>query len=250
MEKGKDKARGLIQDICASKKEADQTHSELGYIFSSIRHEIGNPINAIKITISVLKRNIGKFSDEKILEYTDRVLLQINRLEYLLNSFKNFNMFENMDIVSVRVGEFLMNFLSLLEDDFKEKGIHVSLHLHEGDDTARADPLALHQVMLNIIRNAVDALKEKKGKHIDIHTSKKDGDTQIQIKDNGQGFTDYQLKHVFKPFFTGKEDGTGLGLVIVKNILNRMNAEIKIESTENVGTSVTISIPGGDHEHS
>ncbi|MCP4213002.1 MAG: PAS domain-containing protein, partial [bacterium] len=75
----------------------------LGYIFSGIRHEIGNPINAIKMTMSVLKKNISVFSKAKVLEYADRALTEINRVEYLLKSFKNFNMFETLDIEAIDI---------------------------------------------------------------------------------------------------------------------------------------------------
>jgi PAS domain-containing protein len=102
--------------------------SSLGYIFSGIRHEIGNPINAIKMTVSVLKNNIHQFPDERIMEYLDRVLIEINRVEYLLRNLKNFNMFEDLNPEELHLPDFMSQFLSLVEKDFKTKGITVGFH--------------------------------------------------------------------------------------------------------------------------
>lgn len=222
---------------------------KLGYIFSAIRHEIGNPINAIKMTMSVLKKNIGKFNNDKVNEYTDRVLLEINRVEYLLKSFKSFNMFEDLAMVSIDTNEFLERFVALLHEDLKEKNTHIYLHFQPGDNMIVADPRALHHVLLNIISNAVDSLKEKENRQIDIRVLKNSRKIWIEIRDNGCGLSESQQKNLFKPFFTTKTDGTGLGLVIVKKILTRMNGEIEIESTENVGTTVFISLPEGGIEN-
>lgn len=222
---------------------------KLGYIFSSIRHEIGNPLNAIKMTMSVLKKNVGKFSEEKILEYTDRVLSQINRMEYLLRSFKNFNMYEEINFEEIRLGEFLRNFMGLVIDDIRERNISLDLEIIPEDLMIQADPRALNQVLLNLISNAVDALQGKENKSIFIFCYKRNGQTAIEIKDNGIGLTDIYKKNIFKPFFTTKTEGTGLGLVIVKKILTRMNGTIEIQSIENEGTTVIVLLPENQIEN-
>lgn len=244
----------INQDVTEKKRlesiaESHDMFKKLGYIFSAIRHEIGNPINAIKITASVLKKNIGKFSNEKISEYTDRILSQLNRVEFLLKSFKSFNMFEDLEPSNINIGEFLEQFVFLLSEDLKDKEILLNTRLASPDDTVYADPRALHHVLLNIIGNAMDAVKENSEKRIEIVTSKDNNKIWIEIKDNGHGFSESQMKSIFKPFYTTKPDGTGLGLVIVKKILTRMNGEIEIESVENVGTIVSFSIPEGTFEY-
>lgn len=244
----------INQDISEKKEleiiaESVDVMEKMNYIFSAIRHEIGNPVNSIKVTISVLKKNIGIFPDEKILEYTDRVLSEINRIEYLLKSFKNFVMFEDMDMVNVPIGDFLANFFSLLNENFNEKGIRLDIRLNSENDAVYADPRGLHQVLLNIINNAVDALKEKNDKSIKISTEKKAGKIRITITDNGKGLSEEQTRNLFQPFFTTKAEGTGLGLVLVKKILSRMQGEINIESAINIGTTVTITLLEGKVEN-
>ncbi|MCP4216299.1 MAG: GHKL domain-containing protein [bacterium] len=173
-------------------------------------------------------------------------MTEINRVEYLLKSFKKFNMFETLYIVIIVIVRFLRNFLSLIWEDFKAKGIVI--HLDAGDDrnSVRADTRALHQVLLNIIGNAAEAMEERETPfiHISTHYMASTGTMNIIVRDNGQGIPQSQVKNLFKPFYTTKVEGTGLGLVIVKKILSRMEGEIAVSSVENKGTTVTISLPG------
>ncbi len=249
-----DQAIMINLDITEKKKlealaESVNVMEKLNYIFSAIRHEIGNPVNSIKVTISVLKKNIGIFPEEKVLEYTDRVLSEINRIEYLLKSFKSFIMFEDMDMVNIPVGEFLANFFSLINEGFSEKGIKLDVALDAEKDMVYADPRALHQVLLNIFNNAVDALKEKEDKSIKISANKNTGKIHITVTDNGKGLSEEQSRNLFQPFFTTKAEGTGLGLVLVKKILTRMQGEINVESAINIGTTVTITLMEGKVEN-
>ncbi len=246
---GKDNIIAINRNITQSKRlesiaESIDFMKNLGYIFSGIRHEIGNPINAIKMTMSVLKKNIGIFSLDKIREYTERVLTEIHRVEYLLKSFKSFNMFENLRIDAIDITTFLNYFLILVEADFKNEGIAIHLNPHHGERTFRADPRALHQVLLNIMGNAADALKDIQSPRIEISTSRIYGKMLMVIKDNGHGITDKEMHNIFKPFYTTKPEGTGLGLVIVRKILSRMQSDISIKSVENKGTVITLTLPG------
>lgn len=244
----------INQDISEKKEletlaESVDVMEKLNYIFSAVRHEIGNPVNSIKVTISVLKKNIGIFPDEKILEYTDRVLSEITRIEYLLKSFKSFIMFEDMDLENVPIGGYLTDFFSVLSADFEEKGIKLDMELNPGNDTVYADPKGLHQVLLNITNNAADAIKEKNDKRIKVSTTKNAGKIRITITDNGKGLSEEQIRNLFQPFFTTKAEGTGLGLVLVKKILSRMQGEIHIESALNIGTTVTVTLMEGKVEN-
>ncbi len=220
----------------------------LGFIFSGIRHEIGNPINAIKMTMSVLKKNIDRFDREKVLEYIERVLTEIYRVEYLLKNLKNFNMFEEVTPVEINLEDFMEKFLALIQKDYEKKGITIKTIYDPKAKLAFADPRALHQVFLNVISNAADAMFATDSPLIQVITRNIGNKKQIVITDNGIGIPSTYKKSIFQPFFTTKPEGTGLGLNIVQKILARMNGSIEIRSIENSGTTVIISIPGENHE--
>ncbi|HWR59663.1 MAG TPA: HAMP domain-containing sensor histidine kinase [Thermodesulfovibrionales bacterium] len=225
--------------------EAVNTMNNLGYIFSGIRHELGNPINSIKTTMTVLGNNIDSYSRDTVLEYINRVQLDINRVEYLLNDLRTFSLYENPDLKEVHMPSFMTNLLSIVEMDFSRNQIKIKTLFRPEAQAGYVDPRALQQVMLNILTNASDALKSRESPEITISMFRMNGRIIIKVKDNGCGIPEDHKKHLFKPFSTTKMRGTGLGLVIVKKMLTKMDGTVEIESHEGLGTTVTLNLPGG-----
>ncbi len=225
--------------------EAANLMENIGYIFSGIRHEIGNPINSLKMTLTVLNRSLETFSKQMIHEFLERSFREIARVEYLLKALRNFNLFEKPNVQSLRIDIFMEKFLSLVAGDFEKKGIRVEMLSSPWSMKGLVDPRALHQIMLNLMTNSADALSGRKDPRIAFAFEKEMRCVLIKVIDNGCGMTTQQKNDLFKPFFTSKVGGTGLGLVIVKKMLSRMNCMISIESKMDEGTTVIISIPEG-----
>jgi PAS domain S-box-containing protein len=225
--------------------ESVNTMNNIGYVFSGVRHEIGNPINSAKMILSVLQHKLDKIDKDDARDYVDRALNEIGRVEHLLRGLKNFNMFETPELENVDLGPFLTKFLDLVTEDFGKKGIVISLAVDSGADRVKADPRALQQVLLNIVTNAADALAGRENPCITISVLKKFEQILIRVADNGCGMTDEQQRDLFKPFYTSKSRGTGLGLVIVKKVLAKMNGDIEIASRPDRGTTVNIYLPEG-----
>jgi PAS domain S-box-containing protein len=223
--------------------EAANLMDNIGYVFSGIRHELGNPINSIKMTLTVLNAGLETFDKDTVQEFLERSLNEVTRVEYLLKALRNFSMFETPRVQSLRIDTFMEKFLSLIEDDFTKKGINIKTLSTSWAMKGIVDPRALQQVMLNLMTNAADALITRESPIIEIDFHKAGGYIHIKVIDNGCGMSPEQSKDLFKPFFTSKADGTGLGLVIVKKMLSEMNCTIDIYSQMDVGTIATISIP-------
>ncbi|CAB5165550.1 hypothetical protein D3OALGB2SA_5726 [Olavius algarvensis associated proteobacterium Delta 3] len=228
--------------------EADNLMQNIGYTFSGIRHEIGNPINSVKVAISMLENKLDQFDQNTIQEFLHRCLEEITRVEYLLTALKNFSLHERPEGQRVRLDEFLNGFHSLTSGDFESRGISVAFEDRVGECYGTTDPRALHQVMLNVMTNAADAVEKSDQPSIFIRLERSPGWLQIHVTDNGIGISDKQQEHLFKPFYTTKEKGTGLGLVIARKMLSSMNSTIDVDSRANIGTTVTISIPEGTDE--
>ncbi len=242
----------FINDITDKKRlesiaEAVEIMDNVGYIFSGIRHEIGNPINSIKMTLSVLKNNLDTFSKEAMTQYVERSLAEITRVEYLLKSLRSFSLFERAEIKEMDVSVFLDKLLSLVGEDFSKKGVHVSSKVQEGAKRVLADPRLLQQVMLNILVNAVDAVEGRKDPEIAINVTRFSGLVWVRVIDNGCGIKPEQMKEIFKPFYTSKPHGTGLGMAITRKMLASMKCTIEVESTVDIGTAIIISIPEGNN---
>jgi len=225
--------------------EAANLMDNIGYIFSGIRHEIGNPINSIKMTLTVLNASLETFDRETVQEFLERSLNEVARVEYLLKALRNFSMFETPRVQNLRIDTFFKKFLSLVAADFKSKGINIETLPVAWAMKGLVDPRALQQVMLNLMTNAADALTIRENPRIAIDFNKAGGYIHVKVIDNGCGMSPEQRKDLFKPFFTSKAGGTGLGLVIAKKMLSEMNCTIDIDSQMDVGTTVTISIPEG-----
>jgi signal transduction histidine kinase len=229
--------------------EAVNTMDNLGFIFSGIRHELGNPINSIKTTLTVCKKNLPGYSREAVNEFLDRMLSDIGRVEVLLKDLKNFSMYEYPECRRVHLASFMDNLLTMVGHDLSLHEIRIKTFFGADAEYGLFDPRALQHVMLNILANASDALQASALPEISIRTLKTDDRIIIKVRDNGCGIPEEQKKHLFQPFSTTKVHGTGLGLVIVKKMMVKMNGTIEIESREQVGTTITLSLPAGNEGH-
>jgi PAS domain S-box-containing protein len=225
--------------------EAVNTMDSIGYIFSGVRHEIGNPLNSINMILGLLKSKLDVFSKDDIREYVDRVVAQLSRVGDLLKSLKSFNLYENQEPRNLPVSSFIEKLLPLVREDLKKKGVTIAVSVDPNARVIYADPRALQQVMLNIFTNASDAMNGRGNPRITVNAFRSAGMIGIRVEDNGCGIPEDKLKDLFKPFYTTKVHGTGLGLVIVKKMLTKMNGAIEITSRKDEGTRVDIFIPEG-----
>jgi two-component system, cell cycle sensor histidine kinase and response regulator CckA len=223
--------------------EAANLTKNLGYVFSGIRHEIGNPVNSIKMALSVLQRNLAEYDRDTIALFVDRSLQEVTRLEYLLKALKNYSLFERPVMQKLPVAGFVTDFIALIRNDFENHQIKIHRILPDDNLLVLTDSRALHHIMLNLITNAADALQDCQNPQIIISARESTSHVEIKVDDNGKGISVTDQQNLFKPFFTSKPSGTGLGLVIVKKMILAMNGRITIESYQGMGTTVTIALP-------
>lgn len=237
----------ICRDITETRRlesiaEAVNMMDNVGYIFSGIRHELGNPINSVKMALTVLKNNLDKWERDQINVYIERCLVETARVEFMLRALRTFGMHENPKMQAVAMQDYMENFVSLIKEDFSGRNIEIILRSDKEIGSALCDPRALHQVMLNLLANAADALDGRYKPLIEIFVTRSKNLIYVTVEDNGMGMSDAQLKHLFKPFHSSKTEGTGLGLVIVRKTLVRMNGTIEVESTKNIGTKVQFTL--------
>lgn len=238
----------FIQDITdrhrlAAIDEATEMMNNIGCLFSGIRHEIGNPLNSIKMALTVLQNNIHKYSPEEIDVYFHRISGEITKMEALLKSFKNFSMFEIPKTSDVDLTMFFDSLMHLLGGDIKSKNIDVQFDLAPDAQRAMVDTRALQHVTMNLFANAIDAMADVPNPQLVVRSRNQGDVIQLIIADNGCGMSDDLVRDAFKPFFTTKPHGTGLGLVISKKMLAQMNCGIDLESVKGKGTTFILTLP-------
>jgi len=223
--------------------QAVDTMNNIGYIFSGVRHEIGNPVNAVIMNLGLLKAKLETIDKPTIEKYVDRALESCEKVEYLLRSLRSFNLYEKPDLEELAMEDFVEKFISLVNEDFKKKGIAIDTVVDPVQ--IYADARVLQQVLLNLFTNAADALAGRENPKITIQASRAGSMVRVRVNDNGKGIPEDRLKELFKPFQTTKAHGTGLGLVIVKKMITMMKGTVVVASAVGKGTSVDIFIPAG-----
>ncbi len=211
------------------------------FIFSGIRHEIGNPLNTIKTTAHLIKSRAGNIVPEKLEEYASWILEESRRIEYLLTSLKTFSLFDRLEMVDTDLSAFLDGFVRLIQRDGQETGITIRRTGTTEPLCARIDHRALHLALLNLVTNAKQALKGRPNPVIVLSLARhQDHLIRLTIEDNGPGIPSEYLDKIFKPFFTTKRNGSGLGLAIVHKILSSMQATIEVTCRAREGTRFSI----------
>lgn len=224
---------------------AVESMNNLGFIFNTVRHEIGNPINSVKMALSVLRENFDRFPRATAVEYIERSLEELTRVEDLLATLRSFSLFEVVRPRSLDLRGFLADFARLVRPGLASRGVELAVSPSAGPLPAQVDPRALHQVLLNLTTNGADAAAGRPDARVRL-TALEDGElVRIHVTDNGVGIPAEQRAHLFRPFVTTKAHGTGLGLVIVKKLVVSMLGTIELDSEVGVGTSVRLTFPRG-----
>ncbi len=236
----------LVRDITEKVRlesiaEAVETMNNIGYVFSAVRHELGNPINSVKAALSVLRANLDSYSPDIVADYLGRIQSEVGRVENLLRSLRSFSLYEQPNLQRVEMGSFLGTFTQLVSDEAEKRGISLATE-SEAACWALCDPRALQQVLLNLFANAADALEGRPEPELRVGTTSGDGLVTLRVIDNGVGIAHEQAKDLFKPFHTSKEKGTGLGLVISRKMLAKIGGTIALDSHAGEGTIVTITL--------
>lgn len=216
-------------------------------IFSQLRHEIGNPLNSIKMSLQVLKENLDDFPKPKVLAYITRCVGEVRRLERLLASLREFSRENRPVLREIDLKSQLGRFAELSRAQCESAQVELSVTVDERARFAMADTEALDQVLHNLLLNAIQAKRQELG-HLSVRTRRgmRQDQLVIEMEDDGVGISRHMLSLVFRPMFTTKTEGTGLGLALVERLMNGMGGMVTIESEENRYTRVVLTLIAGD----
>ncbi len=172
----------------------------------------------------------------------ERLISEIDRIDKLISQLLDYSKRKPHAPQEVDVEKVIHHILGLLDDAFEDRGIEVVSKIDSTYKVAYADPGHIHQILLNIVKNAMEAVDSKYG-HISIESAYNHGTVkpfELRIIDNGIGIPQNAIEQVFDPFYTSKNEGTGLGLSVVHELVEQNHGEIDINSTFNEGTTVTL----------
>ena len=170
------------------------------------------------------------------------IIEESGRLNDIVTDFLDFARPQVPNLQDCSLSEVIERNVTFLRPELDKKGVIVNDgNLGDKPYTTRADPGLLHRAFLNIFINSIQAMED--GGNITIRIEEQKENHRVEIQDTGIGIRDENLKKIFSPFFTTKEKGSGLGLSIVKNIIEGHKGKVWIESEEGVGTKVFLTLP-------
>ncbi|HEX5651460.1 MAG TPA: HAMP domain-containing sensor histidine kinase [Chitinophagaceae bacterium] len=199
---------------------------------SALAHEVRNPLSNINLAVEMLKR-ISKDADEKL--YLDIIMRASWRINQLVSEFLTTSQSDETGWEEHSIHQLVDNVLAMTEDRIRLKNIKVIKELAEQDCTAVMNIPKMKIALINIIINAIDAMDSVKGE-LRLSTKLSDGKYALIIEDNGCGIKKEHLKKIFRPYFTSKPGGMGLGLSTTHAILRSSHIKVNVEPVQTGGT--------------
>jgi len=211
----------------------------LGRMVASVSHEIKNPLGIIRSTGELLAKRLGNQDPSR--QLTDVVIEECSRLNRIVTEFLDFARPQEPNLQPVEVGELLERNLTALGPELEKNGIELVTDLKSAP-RIMADPDRLYRVFFNIFVNAVQAMPQGGRLSVSARPGPRGSGCLIETVDTGPGISPQERERVFDPFYTLKESGSGLGLSIVKSIIEAHHGEVEIVSAPGEGTRVVIRI--------
>ncbi len=252
----KDEIAGLLAAFNKLIKRLNKTHNKLhemhqsqlehadrlattGEMAASIAHEIKNPIAGVLGALQVFDSETPHHDERKII--LAEMMIQLQRVNNTVNDLLNYARPTPPVFGEVYINELIEKTLSLISQQIKNEHIVIKKELMAERVSIIADGKQLQQVLWNILLNAIQAMDGKGA--LSVTSYQKDSSVIILIEDTGKGILPENLESIFKPFFTTKHKGTGLGMTISKRIITQHKGTIIIDSEPGKGTIATIMLP-------
>ncbi len=208
---------------------------------AGLAHEVRNPLNAAKLQLELLERRLHRHTDDpRLTEPTELAKKEIERLTTLLNEFLIFARPPELHSQEHDVVAIVRQVADLERLAVERRGASLELSADPAPLLAEVDAAKLHQLVLNLVRNASEAISA--GGHVRVRVSAPDGCCRIAVQDDGPGIPDLVRSRIYEPFFSTKEGGTGLGMSIVHSLVSLHGGSIDLE-TGSHGTTFEVSIP-------
>ncbi|PLX68174.1 MAG: hypothetical protein C0603_08690 [Denitrovibrio sp.] len=211
----------------------------IGTLTAAVSHEIKNPLNSIMLNDDILSMKSKEHRD-----YTKKILADAERIKDIIDNTLNFSRFDDeQSMKEVNLNSFMAD-VRLYADRtiLKWTDIPLVMDVEEGLGIIKANPVHLEQIILNLVRNAVEAVEDSESPMLWVRAVREDDKVVISVSDNGKGIPEEIQKMVFNEFYTTKASGTGIGLYIVKELVQKYNGEIGFSSNSGQGTTFVIKL--------
>ena len=214
--------------------------AELGTLASGMAHEIGTPMNVILGRAEYL---MDRVADEPVKKGLQTIVAQVERITRVMNQLLSFARRKPTQPRPVALEEVIENSLEIFRERLSRHNVQVLTRLDPDCPSVLADSDQMNQVLINLVMNAVHAMSQ--GGTLRVGLERENDRVKLTVSDSGHGIPKEVVSKIFDPFFSTKEfgKGTGLGLTVVKGIIEEHQGSIAVESEEGKGTTFTIRLP-------
>jgi two-component system, NtrC family, sensor kinase len=212
----------------------------IGQLSAEVVHEIRNPLNAISLNIDWLETQVGNRNSE-LSKTLSSIAREIQRLNQITESYLVRARVPSQQFSKIEVHDLLSEILSFSKEDDRARNITVQTEWAPQEIYIKADRSRLKQAFLNVLKNAKEAMP--RGGRLMIRTEIRENVSRILFSDTGYGMNDSVKQHTFRPFYTTKQSGTGIGLMLTKNIVEEAQGSVDCESRMGEGTTFTFQFP-------
>lgn len=239
----------LVRDITRTRKLTEEMIeserlSVLTLLAAGVAHELGNPLNSLTIHLQLLDRKL-KARDPRLhaelSPFVETARGELERLDFIIEQFLQAVRPTQPRTEAADLNALLREAAQFLAHELKERNHEIALELHSRLPAMAVDTGQMKQAIYNVLRNASQAMEP--GGKITVRSDYDDRGVVLQVEDNGPGIPGDDMARLFTPYFTTKARGHGLGLLIVRRILREHGGDIRIESREGHGTTVSLHLP-------
>ena len=216
--------------------------ASLGEMAAGVAHEIRNPLGGIKMATNLLSS--GAVHDRRISqEMAQSIMSGIAEIEAIIADLLDYARETRLDCQEYSLGRILAPVVEACAAAGRERGVRVAAHGLDDDLVAAVDGPRLRQVFANVMKNALEATERQLGGRVDVRLHARAAAVVVEVADDGVGIQPEHREKIFLPFYTTKPTGTGLGMAIVKKIMDLHGGEIELESAPGRGTTIRLVIP-------
>lgn len=240
----------IMQDVTRLKlleEQALRTNrlAAMGEVAAQLAHEIRNPLGSIEIFASLLSRDLKNDPNQKL---ADNIVVGVKSLNSVVTNMLTFTRTITINPEPIEINELVSETIGFLEQILKVQSIRIDMKLSKKAGKAEVDPELIKQVILNLAQNSIYAMENRDEGILCVKTKPVRTDdglsaVEICIEDNGIGIGQEDLPRIFDPFFSTRTRGTGLGLSVVSQIIEKHGGLITAESKLDVGTTMRFSVP-------
>lgn len=232
----------MVKELEMSSEKLAQTQKEFAWkeMAKQVAHEIKNPLTPMKLNVQMFERKMNQDDPDfhvKMKKFTSSLIEQIDTLAHIASAFSDFARMPSSHKQELNLAEIVENTVSFFDP---LSGINAQL---DSDCFIYADHNQIVRVLNNLLNNAIEAVSDGVTPQVSVSLEKSGNKTLLQVTDNGAGIPLEQQEKIFEPNFTTKTSGTGLGLAMVKRIVDDLNGHIYFDSIPNNGTTFYISLP-------